>query len=78
MRRLYFLVPDVETGKKVVDELLLARVEWKHMHVLAKRGTPLEDLPEASFWQKSDIVPAMLRAVPMGGGTGILCGLVAL
>jgi len=78
VRRLYFLVPDVATGKKVVDELLLARIEWKHIHVLAKRGTPLEDLPEASFWQKSDIIPAMLRAVPMGGGTGILCGLVAL
>jgi hypothetical protein len=78
MRRLYFLVPDTNVGKKVVDELLLARIEWKHIHVLAKRGTPLEDLPEASFWQKSDIIPAMLRAVPMGGATGMLCGLVAL
>ena len=78
MRRLYFLVSDVQSGKKVVDELLLAHVEWKHIHVLAKRGTPLEDLPEASFWQKSDIIPAMLRGVPMGGATGILCGLVAL
>ncbi len=78
MRRLYFLVPDVEVGKKVVDELLLAHIEWKHIHVLAKRGTPLEDLPEASFWQKSDVVPAMLRAVPIGGATGMLCGLVAL
>jgi hypothetical protein len=78
MRRLYFLVPDVQVGKKVVDELLLSHIEWKHIHVLAKRGTPLEDLPEASVWQKSDIIPAMLRAVPIGGGTGILCGLVAL
>jgi hypothetical protein len=78
MRRLYFLVPEVEVGKKVVDELLLARIEWKHIHVVAKRGTPLEDLPEASAWQKSDIIPAMLRAVPLGGASGILCGLVAL
>jgi hypothetical protein len=78
MRRLYFLVPDTQVGKKVVDELLLAHIEWKHIHVLAKRGTPLEELPEASFWQKSDIIPAMLRAVPVGGATGMLCGLVAL
>jgi hypothetical protein len=78
MRRLYFLVPDTQVGKKVVDELLLAHVEWKHIHVVAKRGTPLEDLPEASAWQKSDIIPAMLRAVPVGGATGMLCGLVAL
>ena len=78
MRRLYFLVPDVAVGKKVVDELLLARIEWKHIHVLAKRGTPLEELPEASHWQKSDIIPAMQRAVPLGGATGLLCGLVGL
>jgi hypothetical protein len=78
VRRLYFLVPNIEVGKKVVDALLLAHIEWKHIHVLAKRGTPLEDLPEASFWQKSDIIPAMLRAVPLGGASGMLCGLVAL
>jgi hypothetical protein len=78
MRRLYFLVPDTGVGKKAVDELLLAHIEWKHIHVVAKRGTPLEDLPEASFLQKSDVIPAMLRAVPIGGATGVLCGLVAL
>lgn len=78
MRRLYFLVPDTAIGKKVVDELLLAHIEWRHIHVVAKRGAPLGDLPEASYLQKSDIIPAMLRAVPIGGATGILCGLVAL
>ncbi len=78
MRRLYFLVPDTAVGKRVVDELLLAHIEWKHIHLVARRGTPLEELPEATFWQKSDIIPAMLRAVPFGGGTGMLCGLVAL
>jgi hypothetical protein len=78
MRRLYFLVPDSGIGKKVVDELLLAHIEWKHIHVVAKRGTLLEDLPEASFLQKSDVIPAMLRAIPIGGATGVLCGLVAL
>jgi hypothetical protein len=78
MRRLYFLVPDTAVGKKVVDELLLAHIEWKHIHVVAKRGTPLEDLPEASAFQKSDIIPAMQRAVPVGGATGLLCGLVGL
>jgi hypothetical protein len=78
MRRLYFLVPDTALGKKVVNELLRAHIEWKHIHVLAKRGTELEDLPEASYFQKSDIIPAMQRAVPIGGATGLLCGLVAL
>lgn len=78
MRRLYFLVPNVQVGRNVVDELLLAHVEWKHIHVVAHRDTPLEDLPEATFWQNSDFIPAMQRAVPVGGATGMLCGLVGL
>ena len=77
-RRLYFLVPNVDIATKVVDDLLLARIEEKHIHLIAKRGTPLGDLPEASFLQKSDFLPAIERAIPMGGATGTLAGLVAL
>lgn len=78
MRRLYFLVPDVATTKKIVDELLLARIEERHIHVLAKRDTPLEDLPEATFLQKTDFVPAMEQGVAVGGATGLLAGLAAV
>ena len=55
MRRIYFLVPDIPMAKRIVDELLLARIEERHLHVLAKRGMPLENLPEASLLQKSDL-----------------------
>lgn len=78
MRRIYFLVPDVPLAKRIVDELLLARIEERHLHVLAKRGTPLEDLPEASLLQKSDFIPAVERGVALGGAAGILVGLVAV
>jgi hypothetical protein len=78
MRRLYFLLPDVETARKVVDELLLARIEERHIHVIAKEGTPMEDLPEANLAQKSDVVPALERGMAIGGATGVLAGLVAV
>jgi hypothetical protein len=78
MRRLYFLVPDIEHTRKIVDELLVARVDEKHIHVIAKEGTPLEDLPEAGLSQKSDLVPALERGLTLGGITGVLVGLVAL
>lgn len=74
MKRMYFLVPGIEITKKIVDVLLLARVDQRHIHVLAKRDTPLEDLPEASFLQKSDFVPALERGMVFGGLTGILLG----
>lgn len=58
--------------------MLLAKVEEKHIHVIAKRGTPLEDLPEANLLQKSDFVPAVEQGLALGGATGLLAGLVAV
>ena len=78
MRRIYFLIPDIDIAKRVVNELLLAKIEDKHIHVIAKRGTPLEDLPEANLLQKSDFIPAVEQGLAIGGSTGMLAGLVAL
>jgi hypothetical protein len=78
MRRIYFLVPDINVTKRVVNELLLARIEEKHIHVLAKRGTPLEELPEANLLQKTDFVPAVQQGLAVGGSAGLLAGLVAV
>ena len=78
MRRLYFLVPDIDHTRSIVDELLLARVDEKHIHVIAKEGTPLEDLPEAGLSQKSDLIPALERGLTLGGITGVMVGLIAI
>lgn len=78
MRRLYFLMPDIATTHSLVNELLLSHVEERYIHVLAKEGTPMEDLPEASLFQKSDFVPAIERGLTLGAATGVICGLVAM
>ncbi|MEN8174362.1 MAG: DUF1269 domain-containing protein [Pseudomonadota bacterium] len=77
-RRLYVMLPDVETTRQVVNELLLARIDDKHIHVLAKEGTPLEDLPEAGLREKSDLVHGLEVGLSVGGATGILAGLIAM
>lgn len=77
-RRIYFLLPDVKTARSIVDELLLARIEWRHIHVLARQGIELEDLPEATLAQKSDVLPALARGAAAGGISGMLAGLVAM
>jgi len=41
--------------------------EERHLHMLAKRGTPLEDLPEASLLQKTDFIPATQRGLALAG-----------
>ena len=78
MRRIYFLTPDIATTKRVVDDLMLAKIEDKYIHIIAKRGTPLEDLPEANLLQKSDFIPAVEQGLAVGGTTGMLAGLVAI
>ena len=78
MRRLYFMLPDIDTTRKVVDELLLQRIESSHIHVIAREGTALEDLPEASLLQKSDFIPAVERGLAVGGVTGVLAGIAAV
>jgi hypothetical protein len=78
MRRIYFLVPAVSSARLIVDELLLARIEEHHIHVVAREGTALEDLPEAKLAQSSDLVPALQRGVAAGGLAGILAGLLAI
>ncbi len=77
-RRLYFLLPNVQTAKAVVDELLLARIEERHIHVLAREGTPMNHLPEATLLQKSDFVHGLEQGIAVGGATGVLAGLVAV
>jgi len=78
MRRIYFLLPDVDVARKVVDELLLARIADDKIHVIAKEGTAMADLPEASLAQKSDVIPAMERGIAVGGATGLLAGVAAV
>lgn len=78
MRRLYFMLPDINTANTVVDELLLKRVDEHHIHVVAKEGTPMGDLPEANLLQKSDFIPAMERGLAVGGITGVLAGIAAV
>jgi len=78
MRRIYFLAPNIEVTHKIVNELRTKGIEDRCMHVLAKRDTPLEDLPEASTFQKTDFIAAVERGAALGATTGLLAGLVGL
>ena len=74
MRRIYFLLPEVASARAIVDELLLARVEERHIHIVAREDTPLEDLPEAGVAQRSDLIPAIEKGLAAGGLSGLLAG----
>jgi len=77
-RRLYFLLPNIARTRQVVDELLLARIDDHHIHILAKEGIALGDLPKANMLQRSDFVHGVEIGLTVGGATGVLAGLVAV
>lgn len=74
-RRLYFLLPDVASAQQTANDLLLARVQDRHMRFLARRGTDLGELHECSALQKSDLVHGAELGMIMGGVGGLLLGL---
>ena len=73
-RRLYFLLPSVESARQTANDLLLARVEDRHMHFLAKRNTNLGELHEASYLQKTDLLHGAGIGLAIGGIGGIALG----
>lgn len=75
-RRLYFMLPDVNTARRVLDEMLLARIEERHIHFLARRDTLPPDLPEANVLQKTDIVHGAEIGLVIGGGAGVIAGVL--
>ncbi len=73
-RRLYFLLPDVASATRTADDLLLARIEDRHMQFLARRGTDLGRLREANFFHKTDLVHGVSVGFALGGIGGLVLG----
>lgn len=71
-RRLYFMLPDIDSAHVMMDDMLLARVNADHIHFLAKEGTDLGDLPEATITERTDFIEGW----EVGSGLGTLLGLV--
>jgi hypothetical protein len=73
---MYVTLPDLASARRLADDLLLARIEDRHMHFLARRGTDLGELHEASYLQKTDAVHGAFTGLVIGGVVGVLVGLL--
>jgi len=71
---MYVTLPDLASAKQLANDLLLARIEDRHMHFLARRGTDLGELHEASYLQKTDTVHGALTGLVIGGIAGVVAG----
>jgi len=77
-RRLYFIMPDLPSARKMMDDLLLARIEERHIHFLARRGTSMEGLHEANHLQKSDLVHGAQVGLALGALLGFIVGAIVV
>ena len=73
-RRLYFVLPDLGSAIQTANDLLLARVEDRHMHFLGRRGMSLGELHEATFMQKSDFRHSLFLGTVLGAVGGLAVG----
>lgn len=74
-KRLYFMLPDKGSARSMLDHLLLARIEFRHMRFWAKDGQLPQDLPDASFWHKTDLTHGAETGMLAGGVFGLLGGI---
>ena len=72
--RMYVTLPDVASARSLANDLLLARIEHRRMHFLARRGTDLGELNEASYLDKTDAMHGAAVGLVLGGIMGALVG----
>jgi len=73
-RRLYFVLPDLGSAIYTANDLLLARVEDRHMHFLGKDGMSLGELHAAGLAQTSDLRHSLQLGAAIGLAGGLLLG----
>ena len=72
-RRMYYLLPDNGSARRTMDDLLLLRIEERHIHFIARPGVSMDGLHEANVLQTSDLV----HGAKLGAVTGAFAGCVA-
>jgi hypothetical protein len=73
-RRMYYVMPDLASARRIMDDLLLARIEERHIHFLAKPDTPMDGLHEANVMQRTDLVHGAQLGLVVGALLGCAGG----
>jgi hypothetical protein len=73
-QRIYWLLPDLASARQVMNDLLLARIENRHIHFMAREGTDMSGLHEANVLQTSDIVRSAQMGLMLGAAMGAAAG----
>jgi hypothetical protein len=75
-RRIYWLLPDLASARRTMDDLLLARIPEQYIHFMAREGVDLTGLHPANILQTSDLVRSAQSGLVIGGAAGLVAGIV--
>ncbi len=73
-RRIYWLLPDLGSARRTMDDLLLARIDERHIHFVAREGADMSGLHVANVLQSSDLIRAAEAGLVIGGTSGAVLG----
>lgn len=77
-RRLYYVLPDINSAQVMMNELLLARIDANHIHFIAKSDKLPKNLPKANFIERSGAIYCGEIGLLLGAGLGLLGGILAV
>jgi hypothetical protein len=77
MQRVYWLLPDLPSARAVMDDLLLARVELRRMHFVAREDCDLSGLHAANVLQTTDVIRSAEAGLVIGAAVGGTLGAFA-
>lgn len=77
-RRIYWLVPDLGSARRTMNDLLVARIDESHIHFAAREDTDMTGLHPANILQTSDVVRAAQLGLVVGAATGAVTGGLAV
>ncbi len=78
MKRLYFLIPDAGTARRIVHELLDSGVAPDGIHLLARHTLHIDELPHGAVSASASLLHAVERGAEAGGTVGAVAGLTAV
>lgn len=75
-RRIYWLLPDLASAVRTENDLLLARIEWQHIHFVAAEDADMTGLHAANVLQTSDVIRSAQSGLVIGGASGAVVGVL--
>lgn len=75
-RRIYWLLPDLVSARRTMDDLLLARISEPHIHFVAREDVDMSGLHSANVLQTSDVVRSAQAGLVIGGAVGAVLGVI--